>query len=143
MRMAAIGIVAGGLAWTTWANGPAPRQEHGQDFQWHGHLAAGRTATNRNIHGGVRAEPPPGGDGQVTVGETVMKSHAQKVRLLKGGKVVAGFAGGAADARLPRRGSGGASSPTSSCGTSTTRSSSSMGDSPRRTCDSSRDGELH
>ena len=39
-----------------------------------------------------------GGDGQVTVGETVMKSHAQKVRLLKGGKAVAGFAGGAADA---------------------------------------------
>ena len=39
-----------------------------------------------------------GGDGQVTVGETVMKANAQKVRLLKGGKVVAGFAGAAADA---------------------------------------------
>jgi ATP-dependent HslUV protease subunit HslV len=39
-----------------------------------------------------------GGDGQVTVGETVMKSNAQKVRLLKGGKVLAGFAGAAADA---------------------------------------------
>lgn len=39
-----------------------------------------------------------GGDGQVTVGETVMKSHAQKVRVLRGGKVVAGFAGAAADA---------------------------------------------
>jgi ATP-dependent HslUV protease subunit HslV len=39
-----------------------------------------------------------GGDGQVTVGETVMKAHAQKVRLLKGNRVVAGFAGGAADA---------------------------------------------
>src|SRR5690348_18172387 len=39
-----------------------------------------------------------GGDGQVTVGETVMKSHAQKVRLLRGGKLVAGFAGAAADA---------------------------------------------
>jgi len=38
------------------------------------------------------------GDGQVTVGDTVMKAHAQKVRLLKGGKVVAGFAGGVADA---------------------------------------------
>ena len=47
MRMAAIGIVAGGLAWTTWANGPAPRQEQGQDFQWHGHLAAGQTVTIR------------------------------------------------------------------------------------------------
>jgi ATP-dependent HslUV protease subunit HslV len=39
-----------------------------------------------------------GGDGQVTVGETVMKARAQKVRVLKGGKVVAGFAGAAADA---------------------------------------------
>jgi ATP-dependent HslUV protease, peptidase subunit HslV len=39
-----------------------------------------------------------GGDGQVTVGETVMKSHAQKVRLLRGGAVVSGFAGAAADA---------------------------------------------
>src|ERR671933_2882532 len=39
-----------------------------------------------------------GGDGQVTVGETVMKSNAQKVRALRGGKVVAGFAGAAADA---------------------------------------------
>src|SRR3954469_15246425 len=39
-----------------------------------------------------------GGDGQVTVGETVMKSHAQKVRVIRGGKVVAGFAGAPADA---------------------------------------------
>ncbi|HEY9515973.1 MAG TPA: ATP-dependent protease subunit HslV, partial [Gemmatimonadaceae bacterium] len=39
-----------------------------------------------------------GGDGQVTVGQTVMKSNAQKVRMLRGGKVIAGFAGAAADA---------------------------------------------
>jgi ATP-dependent HslUV protease subunit HslV len=39
-----------------------------------------------------------GGDGQVTVGDTVMKSNAQKVRVLKGGRVLAGFAGAAADA---------------------------------------------
>src|SRR5205085_3766399 len=39
-----------------------------------------------------------GGDGQVTVGETVMKSHAQKVRVIRGGRIVAGFAGAAADA---------------------------------------------
>lgn len=39
-----------------------------------------------------------GGDGQVTVGETVMKANAQKVRILKGGRVLAGFAGAAADA---------------------------------------------
>ena len=39
-----------------------------------------------------------GGDGQVSVGETVMKSHATKVRALAGGTVLAGFAGAAADA---------------------------------------------
>ena len=39
-----------------------------------------------------------GGDGQVTVGETVMKSNAQKVRTLRGGQLLAGFAGSAADA---------------------------------------------
>src|SRR5665213_1919939 len=39
-----------------------------------------------------------GGDGQVTVGETVMKSNAMKVRTLRGGKLLAGFAGAAADA---------------------------------------------
>ncbi|HEX5437293.1 MAG TPA: ATP-dependent protease subunit HslV [Gemmatimonadaceae bacterium] len=39
-----------------------------------------------------------GGDGQVSVGETVMKSNAQKVRVLRGGKVLAGFAGAVADA---------------------------------------------
>ena len=39
-----------------------------------------------------------GGDGQVTVGETVMKNNAQKVRSLRGGKLLAGFAGTAADA---------------------------------------------
>ena len=39
-----------------------------------------------------------GGDGQVTVGNTVMKSDARKVRRLEGGKVLAGFAGSAADA---------------------------------------------
>ncbi len=39
-----------------------------------------------------------GGDGQVSVGDTVMKSGAVKVRPLKGGRVLAGFAGAAADA---------------------------------------------
>ncbi len=39
-----------------------------------------------------------GGDGQVTVGDTVMKNTAQKVRRLGGGRVLAGFAGAAADA---------------------------------------------
>jgi ATP-dependent HslUV protease, peptidase subunit HslV len=39
-----------------------------------------------------------GGDGQVTLGQVVMKSDAHKVRRLHGGKVLAGFAGAAADA---------------------------------------------
>ena len=39
-----------------------------------------------------------GGDGQVTLGQTVMKGNARKVRHLYNGKVLAGFAGGTADA---------------------------------------------
>ena len=39
-----------------------------------------------------------GGDGQVTLGNTVMKGNARKVRRLCGGRVIAGFAGGTADA---------------------------------------------
>ncbi len=38
------------------------------------------------------------GDGQVTFGNTVLKSNAIKVRRLGGGKVIAGFAGATADA---------------------------------------------
>jgi len=39
-----------------------------------------------------------GGDGQVSMGNTVMKGNARKVRPLAGGKVISGFAGGTADA---------------------------------------------
>ena len=39
-----------------------------------------------------------GGDGQVSIGDTVMKARSVKVRVLKGGKVLAGFAGSVADA---------------------------------------------
>src|SRR3979411_1737636 len=39
-----------------------------------------------------------GGDGQVTLGQSVMKANARKVRRLFGDKVLAGFAGGTADA---------------------------------------------
>jgi ATP-dependent HslUV protease, peptidase subunit HslV len=38
------------------------------------------------------------GDGQVSLGNTVMKGNARKVRRLYHGKVLAGFAGGTADA---------------------------------------------
>jgi len=39
-----------------------------------------------------------GGDGQVSLGNTVMKGNARKVRRLYNNKVLAGFAGGTADA---------------------------------------------
>jgi len=38
------------------------------------------------------------GDGQVTMGQTVVKSNARKLRRLAGGSVLAGFAGATADA---------------------------------------------
>ncbi len=39
-----------------------------------------------------------GGDGQVTMNDTVVKGKAQKIRRMKGGQILAGFAGGVADA---------------------------------------------
>jgi ATP-dependent HslUV protease subunit HslV len=39
-----------------------------------------------------------GGDGQVTVGQTIMKADAVKIRRLADGKVITGFAGASADA---------------------------------------------
>jgi ATP-dependent HslUV protease subunit HslV len=39
-----------------------------------------------------------GGDGQVTMGDTVVKGSARKVRVLKEGAILAGFAGAVADA---------------------------------------------
>ena len=47
------------------------------------------------VHNGV---PALGGDGQVTLGNTIMKHNASKIRKLANGKVLCGFAGGAADA---------------------------------------------
>ncbi|WP_419950805.1 ATP-dependent protease subunit HslV [Candidatus Palauibacter sp.] len=38
------------------------------------------------------------GDGQVTMGETVVKARASKLRTMRNGRIVAGFAGGVADA---------------------------------------------
>lgn len=38
------------------------------------------------------------GDGQVSMGQTIVKGNARKVRSLAGGKVIAGFAGATADA---------------------------------------------
>ncbi|MCK5750673.1 MAG: ATP-dependent protease subunit HslV [Oricola sp.] len=60
--------------------------------------------SNRSMHGttilAVRrnGEICVGGDGQVSLGHTVVKGDARKVRRLSGGKVIAGFAGATADA---------------------------------------------
>lgn len=43
-------------------------------------------------------ETAMGGDGQVTLGDAIIKSSARKVHRLTGGKVLAGFAGATADA---------------------------------------------
>lgn len=47
------------------------------------------------VHNGVAAL---GGDGQVSLGDTVMKHNALKLRKISNGKVLCGFAGGTADA---------------------------------------------
>ncbi|MBU2446846.1 MAG: ATP-dependent protease subunit HslV [Bacteroidetes bacterium] len=47
------------------------------------------------IHNGTAAL---GGDGQVTLGQTIMKQNANKIRILSNGTVLAGFAGASADA---------------------------------------------
>jgi ATP-dependent HslUV protease subunit HslV len=54
----------------------------------------GTTIVSVRRHGRVAV----GGDGQVSMGNTIMKGNARKVRLLSGGRVIAGFAGGTADA---------------------------------------------
>jgi ATP-dependent HslUV protease subunit HslV len=48
------------------------------------------------VHRGGRCAM--GGDGQVTLGDKIVKANARKVRRLHDGKVLAGFAGGTADA---------------------------------------------
>ena len=58
---------------------------------------------NERMHGttilAVRRGPVValGGDGQVTLGNTVMKATARKVRKMADGKIIGGFAGSAAD----------------------------------------------
>ena len=44
-----------------------------------------------------RGKAVMGGDGQVTLGETIMKQRARKIRRMYHGRVLAGFAGSAAD----------------------------------------------
>ena len=46
----------------------------------------------------MRVKPVLGGDGQVTLGDTIMKVNAKKVRRLYNDRILAGFAGATADA---------------------------------------------
>jgi ATP-dependent HslUV protease subunit HslV len=55
-------------------------------------------AVRRPGVGGAPGRAAMAGDGQVSLGQTVMKSGARKVRRIADGKVVAGFAGASADA---------------------------------------------
>src|SRR5580704_10633852 len=63
--------------------------ENGQSGLWHG------TTILTVRKGGVVAV---GGDGQVSIGQTIVKANAKKVRRLGKGEVIGGFAGATADA---------------------------------------------
>ena len=56
---------------------------------WHGTTIIGVRKDGRTV---------VAGDGQVSMGQTVVKGSARKVRTLAGGRVIAGFAGATADA---------------------------------------------
>ncbi|RVU03437.1 ATP-dependent protease subunit HslV [Novosphingobium umbonatum] len=58
-------------------------------IQWHGTTIVGVKKNGKTVIAG---------DGQVSMGNTVMKPNARKVRRIGDGKVVAGFAGATADA---------------------------------------------
>ena len=62
--------------------------DHGLQ-QWHGTTIIGVKRGDTTVLAG---------DGQVSMGNTVMKPNAKKVRRIGDGKVVAGFAGATADA---------------------------------------------
>ena len=64
------------------------RASHGL-IQWHGTTIIGVKKNGRTVIAG---------DGQVSMGNTVMKPNARKVRRIGDGSVIAGFAGATADA---------------------------------------------
>lgn len=63
--------------------------DHSNDKTWYGTTIISVRKGNKVV---------VAGDGQVSVGPTIMKSTAKKVRTLAGGKILAGFAGATADA---------------------------------------------
>jgi ATP-dependent HslUV protease, peptidase subunit HslV len=62
----------------------------------HGALLAVRSTTVVSVR--HRGQVALGGDGQVTIGNTIVKAGAKKIRKLYHDRVIAGFAGAAADA---------------------------------------------
>src|SRR5260370_4299301 len=68
--------------------------ETGEAGAWHGSTWHGTTILTVRKDGVVAI----GGDGQVSVGQTIIKANAKKVRRLGGGAVIGGFAGATADA---------------------------------------------
>jgi ATP-dependent HslUV protease subunit HslV len=68
---------------------PQKLMQHPPDNAWHG-------TTILCVRKG--GQVVVAGDGQVTMGQTVVKSNAKKLRRLGGGAVIAGFAGATADA---------------------------------------------
>src|SRR5436190_10607150 len=71
------------------AGGYSRMQQPTQSELWHG------TTILTVRKGGMVAI---GGDGQVSIGQTIVKANAKKVRRLGKGEVIAGFAGATADA---------------------------------------------
>jgi ATP-dependent HslUV protease subunit HslV len=63
--------------------------DNNQNFQLHGTTIVSVRKKNKVV---------VAGDGQVTLGDTVMKANARKVRVLADGNVITGFAGATADA---------------------------------------------
>lgn len=68
---------------------PNPMNESPTSASWHGTTILSVRKNGRVV---------VAGDGQVTLGNTVLKASARKVRPLAGGKVIVGFAGATADA---------------------------------------------
>ena len=66
-----------------------PSPQSGQSMPWHG------TTILTVRKGGLVVV---GGDGQVSIGQTIVKANAKKVRRLGKGDVIGGFAGATADA---------------------------------------------
>jgi len=68
---------------------------YGSSSTSHGTMPIVRSTTILSVR--REKEVALGGDGQITFGDTVMKSRASKVRRMKDGRILSGFAGAAAD----------------------------------------------